>query len=86
MRVMLGRSELTRTTAKAPVTKQKRRPWTAEEDELLKKGLKEYGVGNWSIIREIMKLDRSGQQIKDRWRNMIKAGLLLFVCLEEHSS
>ena len=67
------------TTVKPPI----RRKWTPEEDELLREGLKEFGVGNWAIIRNKMNLDRTGQQIKDRWRNLNKGGLLLAVCWEE---
>ena len=46
--------------------KPKRRGWTAEEDELLIQGIADYGVGNWVMIREGMRLDRTNMQIKVR--------------------
>ena len=48
----------------AVIDKPKRRGWTAEEDELLIQGIADYGVGNWVMIREGMRLDRTNMQIK----------------------
>ena len=48
----------------ATIEKPKRRGWTAEEDELLIQGIADYGAGNWVLIREGMRLDRTNMQIK----------------------
>ena len=71
-----SRNARSQAVVTATVKTQKRRKWTPEEDELLREGLKEIGTGNWVIIRNKMNLDRTGQQIKDRWRILVKGGLL----------
>ncbi|KAF0977166.1 hypothetical protein FDP41_003819 [Naegleria fowleri] len=42
-------------------------PWTKEEDESLKKAIKELGAGNWSKIAEVM-YPRTDNQCWRRWR------------------
>jgi len=42
-------------------------PWSKEEDESLKKAIKEVGAGNWSKIAEIM-YPRTDNQCWRRWR------------------
>ncbi|KAL9642120.1 hypothetical protein ABK040_007125 [Willaertia magna] len=42
-------------------------PWTKEEDERLKQAIKEYGLGNWSKIAEVMH-PRTDNQCWRRWR------------------
>lgn len=48
---------------------QKRKKWTYEEDQALRKGVKRCGVGNWSRIKEIYAIDltnRTNVNIKVR--------------------
>lgn len=50
--------------------------WTVEEEEALRAGVKRYGVGAWELIRRDNDFNvvrqRTGVQLKDKWRNMIK--------------
>eukprot|EP00668_Euglena_longa_P001115 GGOE01001331.1.p1 GENE.GGOE01001331.1~~GGOE01001331.1.p1 ORF type:complete len:311 (-),score=60.75 GGOE01001331.1:89-1021(-) len=58
--------------ATPPPTEQqsKRRPWSAEEDGLLRAAVKRVGAGHWAdICRSNAVLQRRGQvAVKDRWR------------------
>ncbi|KAG1667355.1 hypothetical protein FOA52_001415 [Chlamydomonas sp. UWO 241] len=50
--------------------------WTTEEEEQLRAGVGKHGLGSWEIIRrdsEFHLLEkRSGVQLKDKWRNLVK--------------
>ena len=61
------------TDARSP---KKYKAWDKEEMMLLRKGVQRHGVGNWETIRQdpdfhLLKL-RTGVQIKDKWRNLVK--------------
>ncbi|GMH45269.1 hypothetical protein BSKO_13226 [Bryopsis sp. KO-2023] len=50
--------------------------WTEKEEQALRNGVKRYGVGAWEMIRQdknfAMLKKRSGVQLKDKWRNLVK--------------
>lgn len=64
-------------TAKKEFTVVKR--WTAQEEIALKAGIAKHGAGAWVRIREDPEYShllkrRTGMQLKDKWRNLIKFG------------
>ncbi|CAG8542537.1 6248_t:CDS:1 [Acaulospora morrowiae] len=46
-------------------------PWTREEDEILKRGVSKYGVGDWVSISELLQ-NRDNVQIYNRWQIISK--------------
>ena len=55
----------------------KYRVWEQDELAALRRGIGKHGAGNWEAIRKDPELagtlaGRSGEQIKDKWRNLIK--------------
>ena len=55
----------------------KYRVWGQDELAALRRGISKHGAGNWEAIRKDPELadtlaGRSGEQIKDKWRNLIK--------------
>lgn len=52
------------------------RVWDEEEEQALRAGVKKHGLGAWEVIRtddEFPILStRSGVQLKDKWRNLLK--------------
>ena len=55
---------------KDSATQFKKGAWTAEEDELLKRLILEYGAKNWSLIAGGIK-GRSGKSCRLRWCNQL---------------
>ena len=60
--------------------KEKRRPWTGREDDLMTKLVQENGTKQWTIISE--KLNqyfpnaiRTGKQCRERWHNHLNPGI-----------
>ncbi|KAI8149263.1 hypothetical protein BJV82DRAFT_587316 [Fennellomyces sp. T-0311] len=50
----------------------KRGSWTAEEDELLVQGIRQFGYGRWKEIASIIP-GRRGKQLKQRWDNSLSS-------------
>ena len=55
---------------------KQRMPWTKNDELKLQQAVKRYGIGNWRKILENCNFDnkRTNVDIKDKWRNMNKAG------------
>lgn len=53
-----------------------RKPWSDLEEEMVYRGVKAHGVGNWAVIRSNFLRHRSNVDIKDKWRTMIRQGRL----------
>lgn len=53
----------------------KKGPWTAEEDERLKKCVEEHGIGNWITIEKYSGLGRSSKSCRLRWTNHLRPNL-----------
>lgn len=51
-----------------------RRKWTGEETEEFYDAVRVVGVGHWAAIKEYLDTSRTGVNLKDKWRNMIKSG------------
>ena len=62
-----------RTTGTQRVV-QERRPWTPEEDELLREKVKRLGAGNWTEIAKEMP-GRTPKQCYDRWNRYLNPNL-----------
>lgn len=54
---------------------RKKRTWTAEEDEKLKRSVEEHGVGNWMTIERCSGLGRSSKSCRLRWTNHLRPNL-----------
>ncbi|CAD7702283.1 unnamed protein product [Ostreobium quekettii] len=50
--------------------------WTDKEEDALRAGVRRYGIGAWELIRQDKDYPalkkRSGVQLKDKWRNLVK--------------
>ncbi|XP_041639327.1 telomeric repeat binding factor a isoform X2 [Cheilinus undulatus] len=52
---------------------QRKRMWTDVETQKLREGVKKFGEGNWSKIKDYFGFkERTNVQLKDRWRTMKK--------------
>ena len=58
-----------------PSLKGNKHKWTREESELVIEGVAKYGYGEWAAIQKELFAEsaRTSVDIKDRWRNMLKA-------------
>ncbi|KHN18665.1 Telomeric repeat-binding factor 1 [Glycine soja] len=55
--------------------RRRKRKWSSLEEETLRAGVKMFGEGNWATIRSFYSNifeNRSGVDLKDKWRNMIR--------------
>ena len=58
---------------------KKRKRWTDEEKDIVRKGIARHGVGHWAMIKSDWPMelrDRTSVQIKDCYRTMLKRGEL----------
>ena len=53
---------------------KKRRPWTKEEDELVKKLVDNHGPSKWTFIAEHLP-GRIGKQCRERWHNHLNPAI-----------
>lgn len=53
----------------------KKGPWSAEEDERLKKCVEEHGIGNWITIEKYSGLGRTSKSCRLRWTNHLRPNL-----------
>ena len=63
-----------RQISKISGSPKKRRRWTADEENLLFKGVLKFGVGHWAQILQYTRLKRTNVDIKDKWRNILSKG------------
>ncbi|KAM7276315.1 hypothetical protein ACFE04_018181 [Oxalis oulophora] len=57
--------------------RKKKKQWSPEEEETLRKGVKKFGKGNWTLILNAYAVEFEGRtaiDLKDKWRNMIRMG------------
>ena len=48
--------------------------WSQEEEDALREGVTRHGLGAWEVIKSGSKVlqNRTGVQLKDKWRNLVK--------------
>lgn len=63
--------KLSSATKESSFTK---RPWTTEEDDLLREVISQHGSGNWSNIASHL-MERTGKQCRERWHNHLNPGI-----------
>jgi len=56
-------------------------PWKAEEDEVLRRHVREHGPREWSSIRSKGLLPRTGKSCRLRWVNKLRPDLKTYVML-----
>ena len=61
------------TTQEQP--KRERRPFSSEEDEMLKRLVARYGDNNWAIISSLM-VNRTVRQCRERWVNSLSDNIV----------
>ncbi|RLN40200.1 hypothetical protein C2845_PM01G41570 [Panicum miliaceum] len=56
-------------------TRKNSKHWTPPEVNKLVKGVSEYGVGNWTMVKKsyFKRSFRKPSQLKDKWRDLVRA-------------
>lgn len=57
--------------AQESTTQNRRIRWTPEEDEDLKKLVETHGEGTWDALATMMTTQRTGRQLRARWKNKL---------------
>ena len=57
-----------------PAATFKKSKWTPDEDKLLVEGVKQHGMGNWSLVAQNIP-GRTGKQCRERWINQLSPTL-----------
>jgi hypothetical protein len=63
----------------------KRSKWTAEEDDLLRRAVQLYGMGNWTKVRRLVP-GRTDMQCRERWCNILHPSVNRTPLSEEESN
>lgn len=59
------------STSESPSRQNKRVRWTLLEDEDLKRLVEKHGEGNWDALATMMTTQRTGRQLRARWKNRL---------------
>uniref|UniRef100_A0A7S0BKV2 Uncharacterized protein n=1 Tax=Rhodosorus marinus TaxID=101924 RepID=A0A7S0BKV2_9RHOD len=72
-------------SAKAAAKKSRTR-WSAEEDEQLRTLVEKHGEGNWDFLASFFSTDRTGRQLRARWKNNLDPRLVRSVWASEEDA
>ena len=65
----LGPQAAAQAASEAEKMANAKRPWTAEEDQLLLEAITKYGTQRWPLIAGYVQRGRAGKQCRERWFN-----------------
>ena len=62
------------STSEPESSRPYRKPWTAEEDGIVRSAVANYGVRAWPLVAALTP-GRSGKQCRERWHNHLDAAV-----------